>query len=519
MFGLFKKKDKVEKVIADMDNALGMTARPETQHPNSRGVQIYTASQLLGITGRTKDGTSHTVYYEQPLFYLTIEERYGIAKLCSPVAGIIYSRMHRISGTKFSVISDTQIEDRIADELKAYKAIFDEYKTAKEPQYIIARARVSMIIREKLPDVLPDLSNFHQSLNRWHKRIKMVKADRCDEIYNWLMQPNQNDYWEDFVKKWVFDLMVHGTAATYKEVVDGGLENFYLLPGGCVIPVKSKYVGGINAFVQITQGERPQIYYADELSYSNYLPTTARAYGHIPLEALINKVAESMLFDKLMAEQADGTVNPNKMVIIGENNPFGAISEQFSVPLPVEEQVRIENKLNQPKKGGAIVFSGNYANVVDLSRENTMQIQMERQKDIREEVGLVFSASNIEMNLGGSDRTSGRETSETQQEISEGRGIAPIVALLRRTMERDIIPFKFGNGYTLDFEGGATESESLDILLKKVQTGLYSVNELRSKELQEDPYGAEYDKPMTPQAQGGEAPSEPKPENPLAGLM
>jgi hypothetical protein len=329
------------------------------------------------------------------------------------------------------------------------------------------------------------------------------------------MQPNINDRYDEFIKKIIFDLLVHGNFAVYKEQLNGRLENMYCLPGGTVVPLKSKFVGGANAYVQVSNRmDTSMIYFSDELAYANYIPNSARAYGFIPLEALVNKIAETLLFDRLMADQADGTKPPEKMVIIAENSPFGDINKEYNVPINPDEQQRIEAKVNAPKKNAIMTFSGNVVQVVDLSRENTMSIQMQRQKDIREEVGLVFQATSMEMNLTGSENISGRSTAEAQREIYNSRGIKPILKLLESVFNRDIIPFRVGTGWKLEYDIGKNEIEDLDILQRKVNTGLYSVNELRMDELNEPPFPDEqFDKPTS--GQQGQPPdgSQQKPFN------
>jgi hypothetical protein len=304
------------------------------------------------------------------------------------------------------------------------------------------------------------------------------------------------------VKKYIFDMLVHGSVAIFKEKLGNKVENFYTLPGGMVIPLKSSFVGGYQAYVQMIYGCEPLIYFNDEISYGTYMPTTARAYGMVPLEALINKISETLLFDKLMAEQADGTRPPEKMVIITEQSPFGDMDKEYGVPLDPDEQARIEQKINTPKKNSVITFSGNGATVVDLSRENTMALQTQRQKDIREEVALVFNASNMEMGLTGSEGTSGRSTSEAQQEITQQRGIKPLVQKLETQLNKDIIPMRFGMGFVFKFEADKNEREKAEIMQIKMASGLYSVNEIRKDDLNLDPFdGEEFEKPSGSSAQ------------------
>lgn len=495
--GIIQGIKNVYKSIAGMQEIMNYN-----NTENRRGIQVFTMSQLMSVTGKNSHGETITGQYEQPYFYLSVDERINIFRLCAPVHAVIKARMNRISTMPYRVTCKNKTVDMDIERLKNMKSVAMEYSETKDMKYKVASRKLVQSIMEELPDVLPDLSNFDKALLRYSKKVKMLDNDRVEEIEEWLQEPNLEDKWQDFIKKWVFDLMVHGAATIYKQKLGDKIENLYILSGGSVIPLKTKWVGGSYGFVQIIQGFEPEIYFQDEVCYSSYIPSTARAYGFIPLEALINKVTESLLFDDLMAKQADGTKLPQKMVIVTDNSPFGSLDKEIQMPLPLEEQKRLENKLNTPKKGSVITFSGNSATVVDLSRENTMSIQMQRQKDIREEVALVFDATNMEMNLGGSDSTSGRETSEQQAEIMHSRGILPILRIIETKFNREILPYRFGYGYSIEFDSGKDEMQEIDRIDKMAKTGIYSINEIRVNELGEDPFsGEEYDKPMNaPQA-------------------
>lgn len=518
---LFKKKSepkKIEKSIADGVNAVMPNSRIDQ---NGRGYNVFTTSQLYSIAGYDKDKNVQNVTIEQPLFYLTLDERLGVFRMCSPVHGLVTSRMNKISALKYNVVPDSKQEDMAYERLKNFKQIYTEYAGQEDMKYKVAASRIRMKIMESLPDVLPDLSNFNSALVRWKKRLDMQKGDRANEISDWLEQPNQDDNWASYVKKYVFDLCVHGAVAQYKEELDGVIENFYVLPGGTVFPVKNQFVGGYTAYVQVVQGMDPHVYYPDEVVMSNYIPSSARAYGFIPLEALINKVSESLLFDRLMADQADGTKPPSKMILVTDNNPFGDMNLDMKIPMDVDEQQRVEEKINTPTKNAIMTFSGNSAMVVDLSRENTMATQMQRQKDIREEVALVFNATNMEVNLTGSQNTSGRETSEVQMELAQGKGVAPLILQLEYDLNKRIIPFRFGSGYSLELEVGQSERENLELLQIKMASGLYSVNEVRRDDLNLDPFdGDEFEKPMgMGQGQQQGMPQQGMPQqNPMEGI-
>jgi len=483
----------------------GVNEIMQTQDPRDskgRGIQIYSYSQLLGIQARNKTGELETNRYDNPYFYLSPEDRIRIAQLCTPVLSVVTSRMNKISAMRFIVTNDRVNEDKIYEEMKSKFQVWKEFQNAGEVEYIVARAKIKAELKTALPELLPDFSNFDNCLVRWRKRLQLIKTEQADEVYDWLQQPNASDKWMDFMKKCIFDLMIHGTVPVYKEDIDNRLENIYTLAGGTVVPIKDMYVSAKTGFIQIIDGYEPQKFYPDELSFWQYIPTTSRSYGLVPIEALINKVAESMLFDKLMADYSDGTRPPEKMIIINDQSPFGNPDKDLVIPIAVEEQKRLEEKLQTPIKHGVMTFTGNNATIVDLSRADTFATQMQRQKDIREEVAMVFNMTNMEINLTGSGDTSGRETSESQAEIEQGKGIVPILKLIETKFKHDILPFRFGHGFNIEFQTSKNEEEELRKWQLKLQTGLYSVNEIRVKDLNEQPYsGDEYNKPQGSQPQ------------------
>lgn len=484
-------------IAESADDIYSIVQRPQV----GRGINVYSFAELFGVLARKKDGGKETAVHQLPLFSLSLDERIEVFKRCSPVFGVVTSRMNRISGLNYTVVPDKKNEDKIADYLKNCCAVYREYEGREEFKYMIARAALRKEIMSELPDVLPDLSNFGAALLRWKRRLQAMKADHAQEIEDWLAQPNINDSWADYAKKWVFDLMVHGSSATYKEIIDDKIENFYTLPGGTVLPVRSQYVGGVGAYVQIIPAMEPQLFFQDELSYTTYVPISSQSYGAIPIEALVNKVAESLLFDKLMAEQADGTRPPDKVVVFGDTTPFGGtlgeFKDDFTLPMGKAEQRRLEVKLNESKKGAIATLSGvGHPLVLDMTRENTMGVQMERQKMIREEVALVFNMSNMEVNLSGSEDTSGRATSESQERIELGKGIAPIVALLEEKINHDILPFRFGSGYKIELQPTHDEKAEIEKYRAMKQSGLWATNEIRTDYMNEAPFpGEEFDKP------------------------
>lgn len=273
------------------------------------------------------------------------------------------------------------------------------------------------------------------------------------------------------------------------------------------MPIHNEFVGGATGYLQAIYGYEPQVFFSDELSFLNYIPTSSRSYGMIPLEALTNKVAESLLFDQLMAEQADGTKVPEKLVIFGDNSPFGDIAQDISIPMDKGEQKKIETVINEARKGAVRTLSGvGMPVILDLSRADTMSTQMERQKMIREEVALVYNMSNLEINMSDSDGVSGRATSDSLETIDQNKGVVPIVQSIMDKFNREIVPYRVGNGYKLEFQISKDPMQELEYHTKMIQSGLYSTNEIRTDELGKDPYPEEeFDRPQSSQAsQGGE---------------
>lgn len=474
-----------------ISNPLGVNV-PE----NQRGIQIYNTSQLISQTGRNQRGELVSWGFQQPLFFLSVFQRIDIVKLCSPIFGLVTSRMQRISGLEFNIKPIRKEEDRIALELKNMKSVYMERKGMLDIESIVLKGRIVQNIRVHLPEVMPDLSNFDGAMLRWKRKIRQSASDYGNEVKDWMMEPNHGVTWQEYMKKYVFDLMTHGAASVYKQSQKNKLENFDVLPGGTVYRMKNPYFSGVDAYVQIIPGIQPQIFYSNEMMYTDYLPISAQNYGMIPLEALINNVAEKMLFDKKMADQADGTKPPEKLIIITKNlGTMGDFDNPDEIPLDKREQKRIEGKLNQPQKRGIITMSGNDAHIVDLTGENTMDLQTRRSKDIREEVALVYNMSNLEINLTGSGDTSGRATSEQQAIMDQGKGIIPILKMIENKHTKEIIPFRFGPGYMMEFVRSKNEREELQLDLMRQQTGEETVNELRERKNLERFEGEEFDKP------------------------
>jgi phage portal protein BeeE len=267
-----------------------------------------------------------------------------------------------------------------------------------------------------------------------------------------------------------------------------------------MFPLRGSTVGQKEAFAQLVQGYPPQIYYTDEVAHSTYVPTSHQSHGMIPLEALVNKIAETMLFEELSASQADGTRPPDKLLLLHEQAPFGDLDKELEVPADSSEQEKTEQIINEAREGAVRVLSGMGSNTteIDLTRKDTFQYYMQHEEQIRSDIALCFNMSNMEVNLTGAADTSGRATSESEMEIDQQRGLFPLVQTFMEKINAEVLPYRYGFGYELEFESGMSEAQHLNILQKKVQTQLWSKNELRAEEGYDPVEGEEYDKPPAP---------------------
>lgn len=471
---------------------------------NRRGFNVYHMTDIIGVNAVDKWGERHQVGYQRPMFTLTVQERIEMAKFSAMIFGVITGRMNRIGALEWNVYKESDQSQRLINALKDLASIYEEWEDVNDVRAVVMRGQIIRKIREYLPDIRPDMQNFKQSVGRYQRRANNSGVQDARRVEDWLLEPNPDYSFEEFTKQWVFDLHTHGATAIYKDLQDGIVENMHILPGGSVLPIHSQYISGVAGYVQITPwGAQPQLMFNDEISFSRWLPSSATSYGLVPLESLVNKVAEQLLFDEMAAQQADGTKPPEKVVVFGDTSPFGDLDKALEVPLEQTEQKKIETALNEARKHAIRTLSGvGRPLVLDLSKADLFGGQSERQRQLKEDVGLVFGASNMEMNLTGSASTSGRATSETEERQDLRQGVMPIIKIIQEKLNRDILPYRFGSGYKFKFASGMSDVEEIELMTKKAQSGIYSVNEIRAEDLGLEPYPEdEYDRPSQQQPQ------------------
>lgn len=476
--------------------------RPGRKEP----LNVKGRDELMTVSGYMTDGTYTKGSIQYPYFFLSVEDRVMIVKKNSDVFGIISGRMQTISGIEWQISRKVDEEEQTVDKLRMYQELFTEYGDPLNIRDIVVRKQMYQKMREELVDLKPDMSNFEASLRRWKKKNKRVMTDSKMMIEDWVNKPNSDDDFEEFKKKWVFDLHTHGASAIYKQYYNGDMIGIYMLPGGSVLPLRHMYVGPGSAYAQILPALEPRILSSDEIVFDNYMPTSDRSYGLVPLEALVNKIAESLLFDERAAAQADGTRPPEKLIAFGETGNLGFdLNTPFQNTEDVAEQERLQQIVTMARKEAIAVITGKGTPVaIDLSKADTFAAQSDRQDKLLRAIALVFSASNIEVNLTGSEDTSGRATSETQERIDQKKGIGPVLRIIDKTMTDKIIPCKFGPGWVFKHKGAESEYDQVELEAKKLQSGTYTVNELRDARGAEPIPDEAYDKPPGgTQAQAG----------------
>jgi hypothetical protein len=450
------------------------------------------------FTAATESGEKRSVAIDPGWLQVDPFTALTVFQKCAPVFAVVSSRANRISTLEFSIVPDKKIEDQIATSLKDVRDIFEE--TDPGSLYLLGkRIRLLVEARKVLPDLKADFSNFERCMIRWRRGIMSVKTDKANEITEFLMQPSKGMLWNDFSKQYTQDILVHGRSAIYKQKIKllNGRERLnalHMLPGGSVFPVKGEYVGEFLGYVQITDGMRePQLFFQDEVSLSQYMPNSSLVNGLSPIDALINLAAENLLFNDLMLKKADGSTPPEKLVVFGENDPNFSSDPTFQTStttfLEKDEQRRIENKLNRRKREGAVAILSGYGNpmLVDLSRADTLPTQMNRQDQINKYVAMAFNASNQEINETGGDGTSGRSTAESQERADNAKGVRPIIITMEQTFTHEVIPQRFGYGYTMQFSVPMSEREKIELAKIKGDSGLWSKNEIRRDDLFLDP--------------------------------
>jgi hypothetical protein len=137
------------------------------------------------------------------------------------------------------------------------------------------------------------------------------------------------------------------------------VENFYLLPGGTVMPLKNKYVGGSQAYVQITKQRRRTAFNFGMSFLCQLHPHVGEALRFVPLESIDQHDRRGHAFQQAHADQATDE-DAQKMIVIANNNPFAGLEGTASnnYPLNPSEQKPLKTRSHATHKECHYTFTG-----------------------------------------------------------------------------------------------------------------------------------------------------------------
>lgn len=472
-----------------------------------RGASVRNRYEIFKLSGVTKEGKRKSVPIQMDWVGLDPYTALWLVQHCDILFGPITRRANRISSLPWQVVRKVRREDRMAEEMKMSKAEF--FETQSLPK----RVQIFIRVRKNLKNLRPDFSNFDSALSNWSKRIKHYHSASEEEIQDWFRKPANGVKSAHFLKQMVFDLMTHGCGCA-EPVRLNGRPSLLALPGGTVVPVRGDRVGPADAYLQIWNqhllpvsgtGEVPVLFMPDEIVFGYYMPNSSVSGGLTPLQALINTVASSLMTDEMIREYSDGNRDPEKVLIFGnEMRGPGDVANldghKTSISPEKAEQLKVE--LGQRKKTPITVLRGSGTpTVIDVSRENILNMLMSNLGTLREKVALCFNMSALEMAEGGSDAVSGRSTAEEMSGVDEGSGWGHLAEEVE-SLVTDAIERFWGEAYKFDFSRKQTESQRIEQAIQMASAQVFSPNEIREsagKDARPDP---KYDELMGSQSAG-----------------
>lgn len=447
---------------------------------------------LKTLMARDSGGTPHNVTIPNQFDMIDPKIANEIYMRCHYVFAVVSKTASAVSAIEFKVKSKKNNYDKVESDLRCYKDLFDEnIGYATNPDYhdqyksLGICMRALSAIKEELPTIIYDrdahsIPNFEKELFRKSRELKNKSLDEIAAIESFVFNPNNDYTWTDLVKIYVQDLMIHRAAALY--FVNN---NIYALPGGSVYKVMGRSIGESYGYVQLGDFTEPLFMHPNEVIYSQYMPNSNFGFGMSPLDALIDSITSTMLFDKLMANYADQDLPPEKLLVVTTDTPgFDPSAILAGDPMSKGEQKRIETVLNRAKKENAIkLITGLVGTpmVLDISKTDVAPLLLQFDELVKQRVAMVYNQSNMIVNMTDTSGTSGRSTAEVMERNDNSKGIRPYLMNIENIWTYKVIPRQFSSDYMLESVEEISEAERMDIIQKKVTTGLFSKNALREE--------------------------------------
>jgi hypothetical protein len=477
--------EKIKKFLqkTQPQNSNGYFSSPLSGEKKKRNsaYQVYSLSDIVQVLARDKMGLNIPVNIQVNFSQLDPMDCINIYTKCAPIFGIVTSRANKVSATEWHVVPKKKNIDKYIYNLRSFFSLIKEYEDLENSKFF--RLKLSEILFKELPDLKPDLSNFENSIYRKSKQLMSAIADKSSEIEEFIANPSEGLQSNDIFKMIVQDLLIHGSVSIYKAFLS---KKIYVLPGGSVEPVRDKFVGGTELYLQIIDNQF-ELFYPNEIAYAQYMPNSSISHGVKPLDSIINLITEYIFFENDSRDKADNFQPPSKLIVFGDRST--GFEDMDVDNINREEQRRIEFKLNRPVHDGAIATLTGYGQpmLVDLSKSDIYASQMARQDQILKFIALVYNASNLEINETGSSGTSGRSTSEAQERSDNSRGVRPLYQTIEGLFNYEIIPDFFGRNYFFEFSESLSVMEQIEVAKLKKESGLMTPNEIRVSDLSLDP--------------------------------
>lgn len=362
------------------------------------------------------------------------------------------------------------------------------------------------------------------SKTKWVVRPKDPLADKeplknqIDEVSRLLKKPNRNgDTWRSFLDKSLEDLYVCDAVFWEKtRYPDGKLAELYQVDATTIHPVFNEYgQQDVEIPLPIVGGEEKlPVSFLQVLNYSQYggpqsgdiiaaWPKKDGCYFHMhpqgslegfgfglsPIEGVLSIVANLLNADNYNGTYfEEGAFPPVILQLIGQVNERDL--EAYREYLMSE----LMGQFHRP----AIMAGQTKAEVINLKdlTNNDMQF-MEYQNWLAKLMTAAYGLSAQDINLGDKQGLGSGKESETQMELSEGKGYSSTLELIKEQVNLiieedfgfDLIEFDWVADDTLD------ETELTDITDKRLKNGSITLNEVRDK-FGEKRFGTWADEPV-----------------------
>lgn len=387
------------------------------------------------------------------------------------------------------------------------------YETLRRAANSVHVARICITtLKEKITKtkwVVQPIDQMERKKSKDDKRIKEITA--------LLKRPNSNsETFRTLLDKMLEDLLVLDAVSIEKtRFPDGTLAELHYVDSSTIrpvfdeygnqdieIPLKSEKEGMTTlptSYVQILNnsqyggpesGDIIAAWPKRDFMYFHQHPQGSMdgyGYGLSPLEGVLSVVSNLLNADNFNSTYfEEGAFPPIILQLVGQIN-------QRDLEAYREYMIQeLTGNFHRP----AIMAGATKAEVINLKDQTNRDMQfMEYTQFLARLLAAAYGMSG--QDIGLTDEVGSKNVSETQKDISEGKGYTSVLTLLKEVINEQVIA-DFGYD-DLEFEWVAIDSTEPDIASqiydKSLRNGTMTLNEVRQK-LGETPYGEWADNPM-----------------------